>query len=155
MILRMTVRDAATLASQDIEVTAEPASTVASLLAALPLATADNAVYLGATRLDPESTIGDSPLVRGAVLSVGAPGVDHRAPPSGVVGSLSAVAGPDAGLVTWLPPGRHTVARDAGASVPLRDPDASRRHVLLDVSPDGRVAVADVGSTNGTWVGGA
>lgn len=158
MILRLTVADAAMSTRHDLEVTADPASTVASLLDAFPVDVGGRPVFAGSARLDPATTIGESPIVGGAVLGVGAPGVDFRAPSGGagggVVGGVRAVAGPDAGLVAWLRPGRYTVARDPRADVPLRDPDVSRRHALLDVSRAGQVTVTDLGSANGTVVDG-
>ncbi|MCP9961161.1 FHA domain-containing protein [Streptomyces somaliensis] len=49
-----------------------------------------------------------------------------------------------------LHPGHVRVGRSADADVPLDDPDVSRLHCELTVGGDGRVTVADPGSTNGT-----
>lgn len=154
MILRLSVLDASTFAAQDIEVTAEPNTSVASLLASLPVRLGGRTCYVGARILDPDATIADTPLVSGATISVGAAGPDPRALPDRAVGALRVLAGPDAGLVSWLPPGTHTVARNADATVHLRDREASRRHAQVEVSLQGRTSVVDLGSANGTTVDG-
>jgi hypothetical protein len=50
-----------------------------------------------------------------------------------------------------IPDGRSEIGRQAGVAILLDDQDVSRRHAVLDRS-DGRVVLADLGSTNGTWV---
>lgn len=153
MNLRLTVQDVATGATRDVEVVGEPGSSVGSLLAALPVPVAGRACFVGTTRLDPEATLADSPLVTGAVISVGGPGPAGRLAASGAVGVLEVLRGPDAGLSVPLAPGRHTIARSSTASVPLRDRDVSRnRHAELTVHPDGSAEVSDAGSSNGTFV---
>lgn len=154
MNFRVTVQDPGTGASRTVEVSAAPESSVASLLAALPLGGPGNAWFVGAAWLDPASTVADSPLVPGAVLSLGAPGPDPRALPHGAVGALRALDGPDAGAVHWLAIGRHEIARRRDASVPLRDLDASRTHAEIRLEPNGTASVADLGSANGTRVDG-
>ncbi|MFE4550051.1 FHA domain-containing protein [Streptomyces sp. NPDC056785] len=111
-------------------------------------------LYAGAERLDGQRcTLGEPPLTDGAVLSLGAPtepgpDVDEDA------AQLHVVAGPDAGGVHLLHGGRIEIGRSAGADVPLDDPDVSRLHCAVTVSPEGRVTVADLGSTNGTTLDG-
>lgn len=80
MMLRLSVRDAATSATWDIEVTADPDSSVASLLAALPVRVGGRMCFVGVEPLHPQLTIGASPLVRGCTVTVGAPGPDPRRP---------------------------------------------------------------------------
>ncbi|WP_443050876.1 FHA domain-containing protein [Streptomyces sp. H27-D2] len=46
------------------------------------------------------------------------------------------------------------MGRSVDADVPLDDPDVSRLHCAVTVETDGRVTVADLGSTNGTSVDG-
>jgi DNA-binding NtrC family response regulator len=53
-----------------------------------------------------------------------------------------------------LAPGEHTVGSAKGVEVPLDAPGVSRRHAKLTVFGDGGVLVADLGSKNGTFVGG-
>ena len=50
-----------------------------------------------------------------------------------------------------IPPGRSEIGRQAGLAILLDDQDVSRRHAVLDRT-GGRVVLADLGSTNGTWV---
>ncbi len=64
------------------------------------------------------------------------------------------VAGPDAGGVHLLHGGEIRIGRSADADVPLDDPDVSRLHCAVTVGADGRVSVADLGSTNGTTLDG-
>ncbi|MFD5509543.1 FHA domain-containing protein [Streptomyces sp. NPDC127051] len=118
-------------------------------------------LYAGTERLDLQRRVlGEPPLVDGAVLGLHAPvpGVlpDGDVLPDGTDGAqLHVVAGPDAGGVHLLHPGAIRIGRSADADVPLDDPDVSRLHCAVTVMPDGRVAVADLDSTNGTTVDGA
>ncbi|MEU5784615.1 FtsK/SpoIIIE domain-containing protein [Micromonospora lupini] len=156
MILRMTVRDADTGATHDVEITATPATSVRSLLAVLPIPATGRRCFAGAVALDPAARLADTPLLAGSVLSVGGPGPAGRLVTDGAVGVLDVVAGPDAGLAVALRPGTHPIARSSAAALPLRDADVSRRtHALLEVSPDGTATVTDGGSSNGTFVDGA
>jgi hypothetical protein len=111
-------------------------------------------LYAGEERLDAQRcTLGEPPLIDGVVLSVGAP-----AEPGPVVDEsahrLHVVAGPDAGGVHFLHGGRIHIGRSADADIPLDDPDVSRLHCAVTVTEDGRVSVADLGSTNGTTLDG-
>ncbi|MFI0164112.1 FHA domain-containing protein [Streptomyces sp. NPDC017095] len=113
-------------------------------------------LYAGAERLDPRRcTLGEPPLVDGAVLSLGVPAAPEPHPELDEAPTrLHVVAGPDAGGVHLLHGGRITVGRSADADVPLDDPDVSRLHCAVTVGADGRVSVADLGSTNGTVLDG-
>lgn len=155
-------------ASCDVLVTA-PAGTalaaVASALAAAvsgegtPSASSAAAVvlYAGVERLDTQRcTLGEPPLIDGAVLSLGAPADPEPHPEvDEAPARLHVVAGPDAGGVHLLHGGQVRVGRSADADVPLDDPDVSRLHCAVTLSADGRVTVADLGSTNGTTLDGA
>ncbi|MBL1099550.1 FHA domain-containing protein [Streptomyces coffeae] len=125
-------------------------------------------LYAGTERLDPQRcALGEPPLVDGAVLSLHAPADPDRSPayagspglPEAAVAEaavhLDVVAGPDAGGVHLLHGGQVRVGRSADADVPLDDPDVSRLHCAVTVAEDGRVTVADLGSTNGTAADGA
>ncbi|MFE6667688.1 FHA domain-containing protein [Streptomyces sp. NPDC057697] len=147
----------------DVLVTAPPGTalaTVASNLAAAVLgpdgSLGSGAVVLfaGRERLDAQRcALGEPPLVDGAVLSLQVPGEDE-AVDDAVPARLHVVAGPDAGGVHLLHGGRVRIGRSADADVPLDDPDVSRLHCAVTVSADGLVAVADLGSTNGTLLDG-
>ncbi|MBT2450660.1 FHA domain-containing protein, partial [Streptomyces sp. ISL-43] len=146
----------------DVLVTA-PAGTALSAVASGLAATVGGpdtggtvVLYAGTERLDPgRSVLGEPPLVDGAVLSLNVPGPHVLADAeTGDGPQLHVVAGPDAGGVHLLHPGAIRIGRSADADVPLDDPDVSRLHCTVTVLPDGRVAVADLGSTNGTTLDG-
>src|SRR5688500_16248468 len=152
-MMLLTVRDGGT--DVDVEVDAGPTSSVGALIAALPVPVDGRACYVGQTPLNPRGTVADSPLMPGAVVSVGGPGVPTRHVTGDEVGKLRVVSGPDTGLTVALPPGRHRIARDASAPICLRDLDVSRsEHAWLEVAPDGSAIVSDEGSTNGTFLDG-
>ncbi|WP_260606872.1 FtsK/SpoIIIE domain-containing protein [Streptomyces sp. WAC08241] len=147
----------------DVLVTA-PAGTALSAVAS-PLAAAvtgpeasasgTTVLYAGAERLDGRRCVlGEPPLVDGAVLSLQVPGPDDRAGEAAAA-RLHVVAGPDAGGVHLLHGGAIRIGRSVDADVPLDDPDVSRAHCTVTVGADGRVTVADRGSTNGTTLDGA
>ncbi|CAM5585499.1 hypothetical protein SBADM41S_10165 [Streptomyces badius] len=113
-------------------------------------------LYAGAERLDERRcTLGEPPLLDGAVLSLGAPADPEPHPEvDDAPARLDVVAGPDAGGVHLLHGGRIDIGRSGDADVPLDDPDVSRLHCAVTLDPDGRVTVADLGSTNGTTLDG-
>ncbi|MER5632559.1 FHA domain-containing protein [Streptomyces nitrosporeus] len=111
-------------------------------------------LYAGRERLDAQRrTLGEPPLVDGAVLSLQVPG-EEEGSGDPAPARLHVVAGPDAGGVHLLHGGQVRIGRSADADVPLDDPDVSRLHCAVTVLEDGRVAVADLGSTNGTSLDG-
>ncbi|MGV9564884.1 FHA domain-containing protein [Streptomyces sp. NPDC003480] len=111
-------------------------------------------LYAGPERLDPQRcTLGEPPLLDGAVLTLGAP-AEPGPEPDEDAAQLHVVAGPDAGGVHLLHGGVVRIGRSADADVPLDDPDVSRLHCAVTVAADGRVSVADLGSTNGTVLDG-
>ncbi|MGE7390363.1 FtsK/SpoIIIE domain-containing protein [Streptomyces sp. NPDC004126] len=116
-------------------------------------------LYAGSRRLDPQrAVLGEPPLVDGAVLHLHVPGPDTAAVPAADgpgTPQLHVVSGPDAGGVHLLHAGSVRIGRSADADVPLDDPDVSRLHCAVTVLADGRVTVADLGSTNGTALDGA
>ncbi|WP_254812447.1 FHA domain-containing protein [Streptomyces cavourensis] len=111
-------------------------------------------LFAGRERLDAQRiALGEPPLVDGTVLSLQVPGEDE-ATDDAVPARLHVVAGPDAGGVHLLHGGQIRIGRSAEADVPLDDPDVSRLHCAVTVAEDGRVSVADLGSTNGTSLDG-
>ncbi|MDH6609531.1 hypothetical protein M2164_005166 [Streptomyces sp. SAI-208] len=114
-------------------------------------------LYADGERLDAQrATLGEPPLIDGAVLSLGAPAAPEPHPElDDAPTQLHVVAGPDAGGVHLLHGGQIHIGRSAEADVPLDDPDVSRLHCAVTVAPDGRVSVADLDSTNGTTLDGA
>ncbi|MEW2139027.1 FHA domain-containing protein [Streptomyces sp. NPDC005409] len=148
-------------ASCDVLVTA-PAGTALAAVASGLAATVGGpdtggtvVLYAGSERLDLQRRLlGEPPLVDGAVLALHAPVADVL-PEEGLgAPQLQVVAGPDAGGVHLLHSGQIRVGRSADADVPLDDPDVSRLHCAVTVIQDGRVAVADLNSTNGTTLDG-
>ena len=72
--------------------------------------------------------------------------------PKGKRLSLAIIGGPDAGNVYRISQPRTTIGR-AGADLTLNDTEASRQHAVIEVF-DTAYTLADLGSTNGTLVGG-
>ncbi|MCX4762542.1 FHA domain-containing protein [Streptomyces sp. NBC_01275] len=155
-------------ASCDVQVTAPAGTALAAVASALAAAVSGDGsaapsggapvvLFAGADRLDGQRcTLGEPPLIDGAVLSLGAPADPEPHPEvDNAPARLDVVAGPDAGGVHLLHGGQVRVGRSADADVPLDDPDVSRLHCAVTLSPDGRVTVADLGSTNGTTLDGA
>ena len=155
MLLSFSVFDRAAQLLRHVELTAEPASSVESLLAALPVSVDDRPCFVGSDRLESDAALADSPLVAGVRLSVGEPGPDPRARPRDAVGLLGVIAGPDAGRTRWLPPGTHAIARDRSAALSLSDLYVSRNHAMLHVAPTGEATITDAGSGDGTKVDGS
>ncbi|MEW2393611.1 FHA domain-containing protein [Streptomyces venezuelae] len=142
----------------DVLVTAPAGTALAAVASGLATTVAGSeaplVLYAGPDRLDAQRcTLGEPPLIDGAVLSLGAP-AEPGPELAGAPAQLHVVAGPDAGGVHLLHGGRIQVGRSAGADVPLDDPDVSRMHCSVTLTPDGRVTVTDLGSTNGTAVDG-
>jgi S1-C subfamily serine protease len=63
-------------------------------------------------------------------------------------------SGADAGKRVQLTGARFTVGREDGVDLVVRDGKVSRRHAYFQELPDGRVALYDMGSSNGTYVNG-
>ncbi|MFF8278266.1 FtsK/SpoIIIE domain-containing protein [Streptomyces lateritius] len=147
----------------DVLVTAPAGTALAAVASALATAVSGpdastsgtTVLYAGRERLDARRcALGEPPLVDGAVLTLQVPGEDDRVG-EGAQARLHVVAGPDAGGVHLLHGGPIRVGRSLDADVPLDDPDVSRVHCTVTVGSDGRVTVADLGSTNGTTLDGA
>ncbi|WP_299036676.1 FtsK/SpoIIIE domain-containing protein [uncultured Pseudokineococcus sp.] len=146
--------DARAAALHDVEVSAEPGSTVASLLDALPLDVAGRRAYVGFEVLDPAQTIAESPLSVGCLVSMDVAVPGPRSVPDGAGGALRVLSGPDTGRWTWLLTDvALTVGREPGAGLVLTDPKVSGRHAEVVVGRD-EARVTDCGSTNGTRIAG-
>lgn len=144
-------------ASCDVLVTAPAGTALAAVASGLASAVGGEGagvLYAGAERLDAQRcTLGEPPLMDGAVLSLGSP-AEPGPDLDPAAAQLRVVAGPDAGGVHFLHGGRIDIGRSADADVPLDDPDVSRLHCAVTVAADGRVSVVDLGSTNGTTLDG-
>lgn len=75
--LRLTVHDVRSREACDVEIGASSDTPLSAVLGALPVPTAGRACFVGATELDPRAPLAASPLLPGAVLSVGGPGPDY------------------------------------------------------------------------------
>lgn len=100
-------------------------------------------------------TVGEAPLVHGAVLVDGFPATTHRVEaaqpePSPLI--LAVHSGPGAGTIVALRRGQFRIGR-SGTEIIIPDAELSREHARLDVS-DSAVTIADLNSANGTAVDG-
>ncbi|MFI9158283.1 FtsK/SpoIIIE domain-containing protein [Kitasatospora aureofaciens] len=112
-------------------------------------------LYSGAHRVDEHTLLGHPPLLDGAVLSLNEPDPTADDPDDApAAAELRVVGGPDAGGVHRLHGREIRIGRSGEADVPLDDPDVSRLHLALHLGEDGRIAVRDLGSTNGTTLDG-
>lgn len=139
----------------DVLVTAPTGTTFGAVAGALrsTSGTDGQRFWVGDTRLADNTPLGRPPLVDGALVTIGRPG-----PASPAVGSpeLRVVGGPDAGGVHLLRQGTVRIGRAPEAEIRLGDPDLSRLHAELTITPGarGHVRVSDLGSTNGTTLDG-
>jgi len=67
--------------------------------------------------------------------------------------TLDVVGGPDRGLSVKMESPTLTIGKGPAVDVRLTDPGISRRHLELAATADG-LLVRDLGSRNGTWLGG-
>lgn len=75
------------------------------------------------------------------------------APAGPSVGSISVAAGPDQGRTFAITLEGVTIGRDPASEVVLNDPAVSGRHARIVIN-DGRAQLIDLGSSNGTTIGG-
>jgi S-DNA-T family DNA segregation ATPase FtsK/SpoIIIE len=135
----------------DVAVEAPPGTLLATVRGDLLGAVGrhDGLLYAGARQLSNDDSLGEPPLLQGAVLTVDRPG---RGEPRGLL-ELHVLAGPDSGAVHRLAPGEHGIGRSVEATIRIDDPDVSRLHAVLRVATDGSGStVHDLASTNGTTV---
>jgi len=154
VILRLTVQNINSREIGDFELNASPDDWVGTLLSVLPGVSQGDACFVGAALLDPAARFAGSPLLPGAVVSVGGAGPDYHPVRGAATGTLHVIAGPDAGFGVALRPGRYFVGRAPDAHVYLPDVDVSRTHALVEVFAEGLAVISDAGSRNGTWVDG-
>lgn len=67
--------------------------------------------------------------------------------------SLAVIAGQQAGSVFTISKPRVYLGRGSAMDIQLKDPEASRRHAMLEIRGDA-VTLADLGATNGCFVNG-
>ncbi len=114
----------------------------------------DPVIWIGGVLLPDDAPVGRDLLVDGAAITLGSrPAATlpaRRGTPRTPV-ALSIAHGPDAGRTVELAPGVHTVGRSDEATICLDDPGISRLHAAISVSAD-TITLADLGSTNGTFL---
>ncbi|WP_249523487.1 FtsK/SpoIIIE domain-containing protein [Modestobacter marinus] len=133
----------------DVEVRAPEEAVLGDVLACLSerLRLPRAQVFSGSSALPAGTPLTSEVLRHGALLGWGRPG--PREPADGGALELHVMAGADAGRTVALGQGELVVGRGAACGLRLEDPDVSRRHVVVSVA-EGRVTVADLGSSNGT-----
>jgi putative serine protease PepD len=67
---------------------------------------------------------------------------------------LTIRTGDESGKTIEISGDRFTIGRDAGCDLVIRDFKVSRKHAYMKALPDGRAALHDLGSSNGTYVNG-
>ena len=105
--------------------------------------------WSGGALLGPDAVVG-ADLRSGAVVDLDGPGTERA---TGGILTLQQVGGPGAGRVVPLGRGQLIIGRDPDCDLSVADPDASRRHVRLEITGSG-VTVHDLHSTNGTTIDG-
>ena len=139
----------------DVEVTASDEDCLAEVGAQIAVARGvpGERLWSGSAPLPDGLRLSAPELAHGAVLGWGRPALDPgRARPASAL-ELHVTGGPEAGRALPLGQGRHVLGRGSDASIRLDDPDVSRSHVGVDVGLGG-IAVADLGSTNGSSLDG-
>ncbi|MGH8908566.1 MAG: FtsK/SpoIIIE domain-containing protein, partial [Egibacteraceae bacterium] len=131
-----------------------PDATVGDLLAALGCRDGTRGMAVDGRLLRAWLALSEAGLHDGAVVR---PTDGHEPaltePVSGPV--LTVVGGIDAGQRVGLQPGRTLIGRGDGCDLTLASPTVSARHCAVEVDHLGQVTVTDLGSRNGTWIGGA
>jgi S-DNA-T family DNA segregation ATPase FtsK/SpoIIIE len=128
-----------------------PDATLADLAAALGLPPAELSV--DGRIAPPQTPLNESGLVHGA--RVARAGWGAAAPgPRSPAAVLRVIGGLEAGRSVPLGVGRTVVGRGTEADVCVVATGVSRTHAAFEVASDGGVRVADLGSLNGTEVGG-
>jgi S-DNA-T family DNA segregation ATPase FtsK/SpoIIIE len=151
-----------TSAPREMEVDAPVGSTARDLAVTLAAAcgiedTTDPVIRVDGVLLADDAPVGRAPILDGAAVTLcPRPGTTTNAARSlqRTPVALSIAHGPDAGRTVELAPGVHTVGRSEDATIRLDDPRTSRVHAVVTVTPD-TITVADLDSTNGTFVEGA
>lgn len=135
--------------SQDLVLEGDPGLSLGSALgSALP---AEQPVFVRTRRIARESLLGSASVVSGDVVSVGRPADRERWPLRGQC--LVVRSGPAAGSFLPMQEGSHVVGRAKESAYRVSDPTASSAHAEL-ISDHGTFSIKDLGSSNGTFVGG-
>jgi S-DNA-T family DNA segregation ATPase FtsK/SpoIIIE len=137
-----------------------PAATVSDLMDALDRQNGrDRQLLIGDQVADPEFELGEAGFYEGATIRlVDAPaagrGPTAWAAPAAAERELVVVNGLNAGQRVALTPGTTDIGRAPACKVVLPNATISKRHATVSVDADGEVTLEDLGSHNGTWIGG-
>jgi S-DNA-T family DNA segregation ATPase FtsK/SpoIIIE len=139
----------------DVELHAPEDGVLADVLDALAtgLGVATVQLWAGSVPLPADTALTADALRHGAVLGLGRPGPREALGATSGALELHVIGGPDAGRTLPLGQGPLVLGRGAGCGLTVTDPDVSRRHAVVSVA-EGRVRVADLGSSNGTLLSG-
>ena len=146
-----------------------PSASVADLVRALdPTAGDDRTLLIDGQPAEPDFELRESGLHEGATVSLGHAGTTPRPRPE--LAALGAPMGAATAARSWelavvnglvagpcypLAPGTVVLGRGPGCEIGLDHPTVSKRHAQLTVGAEPHdVTIADLGSHNGTWVGG-
>ena len=104
--------------------------------------------------LDPAIPVGESAMRSGTRISLSAapPAPSRQDGRGDTVAKLCVLSGPATGREFGLPSGSSIIGRDAGSDIVLPDGFVSKKHVRVSVTDV--VEVIDLGSANGTSIGG-
>jgi len=148
--VRMTIEDPSRNKRRDVAVEGDAEIPIGDVLEKAGFALdGSSELYLGGTRLARETPLGRSGLTDGSWLRVGSPAPNLSDPGRRGL-EIRVVGGPSAGTVVRVGAGRHILGRHRNCTVALTDGEASREHAVIEVNADGEIALADLGSTNGT-----
>jgi S-DNA-T family DNA segregation ATPase FtsK/SpoIIIE len=155
MQIYFTISDERSGRRRDVVVRAAESATVGAVTQAAD-GSADSS---SAWRIDGRWLTGEEPLGEwvhdGAVLFRGGSGASGRSlgDDRGNI-ELRVVGGPSAGITWRLVPGTYTIGRSERSELPLPgDEQVSRSHATITVG-DGKITIADLGSSNGVLVRG-
>ncbi|NNM46291.1 FtsK/SpoIIIE domain-containing protein [Knoellia koreensis] len=151
--LTLTLAGSGSPRTVELEVDAAPGSTARDLLTAArsmhPSVPPDAALSARGRLIEPDAVLGHPPLADGTALTLGDAPATTAPATAGTPVALAIAHGPDAGRTLHVGRGSHDVGRSPQAGVTIDDERLSRRHASIEVDAD-RVAVLDLGSTNGT-----
>ncbi len=142
----------------DVQVN-NPTATVGDLLDVLaPGKQGATGLLIGGRVAHTDLGLAECGLYEGAVVRLAAdapPPVRPSGPAPTDEGALvlDVVGGVDAGRRFVLHPGEVLVGREPGGDVLLASETISARHAALTIAPTGGIAIRDLGSHNGTWLG--
>ncbi|TLS41993.1 cell division protein FtsK [Streptomyces montanus] len=97
--------------------------------------------YVDGHPVDPNATIGTSPLREGAVVSLHDPAGCLPGEPTGLV-ELRVASGPAAGAVHRLGIGRYDIGSGPASAIRIDDPELPARALTLSIATDGTCQVA-------------